>query len=235
MNRLQFDRLQQKIRNEAPRYISHNQEYLVAIHEAGHAVGFWAISDRIVKKKQRSWERFQRTGCGRVHPPPDLTPKFRIVLRSQDEIEAGPYHDRSGRKIDCDGIVDMEEMDLDTRLELSAGERVKLYAVGLLTGPIAQIHEASLDKYNQDDWEDAQSSYRREYMEAWKVVFPQYGAKRIGKGQMEKLTREAHDLVGNHWTAIEALAVRLVEKRVIESEEAIAIFEASSYPSTDLD
>lgn len=224
MNRSQFDRLWQKIRDAAPRFISPHQDYLAAIHEAGHVVGYWAIGHKIRAKHQRYWERQMRENPGKVipRPLPVLPSKFQVVLRTLEEIEAGPYHDRSGRKTDCHGIVEMEE-----RLELSAGERVKFYAVGLLTGPIAEIYEASFDKYHQDYRGFAQGNYHREYIEAWKIVFHQYGAKITGKGQMEKLTTEAHDLVGNHWAAIEALAAKLVEKQVIEGEEAIAIIEAA--------
>ncbi len=73
----------------------------------------------------------------------------------------------------------------------------------------------------------AGANYHREYIRAWKIVRHQYGGKRIGKARMEKLADEAEDLVANHWAVIEALAVKLVEKRVIESDEAIAIIEAT--------
>jgi len=228
-----LDTLQQKIK-EGTVCLSHNQTYLTAVHEAGHAVSYWAISDKIVKKKQRYWQRYIRKSVGKVIPPPlpDLPPKFRVVLRSQDEVEAGPYHHHSG-EIDCDGIVDMEDMELHTKLvELTPGERVKFYAVSLMTGPIAEMYAVSFLEDLQDDWLVAAGNYERETQNAWEIVRRQYSGKRIGKGQMEKLTGEAHDLVGNHWTAIEALAVELVEKRVIESEEAIAIFEDAECSSS---
>lgn len=222
------DRIQQKIQDGTV-CLSHHQDYLTAVHEVGHVVGYWAISHKIVAKRQRYWEREMRERPGTIIPRrlPDLPPKFQVVLRTTDEAEAGPYHRRSGSKIDCQGIVDMEEMEPFTRLELSAGEHVKFHAVSLLTGPIAETYAASLDKHHSDDWLFAQANFEREYAGAWEIVCRQYGSKRIGEGQMEKLTTEARDLVFNHWAAIEALAVRLVEKRVIESDEAITIIEAA--------
>ena len=104
---------------------------------------------------------------------------------------------------------------------------MKFHAVSLLTGPLAETYAASLDKHHSDDWLFAQANFEREYAGAWEIVCRLYGSKRIGEGQMEKLTTEARDLVFNYWAAIEALAVKLVEKRVIKSEEAIAIIEAA--------
>jgi len=220
------DRIQQKI-EDGTQCLSPSQDYLTAVHEAGHVVGYWAISRKILAKLQRSRERFQRTGLGRIiRRLPDLPPKFKVVLRTPDEVEAGPYHRRDGSKIDCCGIVDMDELDLDARLELSAGERVKFHVVGLLAGSVAETYAASLDTHHSDDWLLAQANQEREWAGAWEIVRRQYGGKHIGEDRMYKLADEARDLLDNHWAAIEALAVKLVERRVIKSEEAIAIIEA---------
>jgi len=223
------ERIQQKIK-DGTLCLSHDQDHLTAVHEAGHVVSYWAISRKIIRKRQRYWERLMRERPGNIIPRrlPDLPPKFRVVLRTADEAKAGPYHHSSGSKCYCHGIVDMEEMDLDTRLQLSAGEHVKFNSVTCLTGPIAEIYAASFDKYHRDDRLSAQADYEQEYVRAWELVCRLYGSKRIGRGQLEKLTTEAHDLVFNHWAAIEALAVKLVEKRVIKSDEAIAIIEEAS-------
>jgi len=232
------DRIKQKIKDsmepilEWLAKINQNQDYLTAVHEAGHVVGYWAISHKIRTKRRRYWELQRRAGAS--SPPrnfrylPDLPPKFQVVLRTPEEAEAGPYHCRSGHVFDCQGVVDIEEMDLHTRFELTAGEQVKFYAISFLTGPIAEIYAASFDKHRPLDWLFARENYQKEYAEAWEIVRHQYGGKRIGEGQMETLTTEAHDLVFNHWAAIEALAVKLVEKRAIESDEAIAIIEEAS-------
>ena len=44
---------------------------------------------------------------------------------------------------------------------------------------------------------------------------------------MEKIIAETRDLVGRHWPAIEALAVKLVEKNIIQGEEAIDIIKTA--------
>jgi len=102
------DRIQQKIKDGTV-CLSHHQDYLTAVHEVGHVVGYWAVSRKIVAKHQRSWEQFQCKGVGRIIRPVDLPPKFQVVLLTIEEAEAGPYHCRDGREIDCQGIVDMEE------------------------------------------------------------------------------------------------------------------------------
>src|SRR5262249_10863458 len=56
----------------------------VAIHEAGHSVARWALQRQL----GRHWDHFHS-----------------VMIRSIEEMHAGPYRDDRGREVNCSGLL----------------------------------------------------------------------------------------------------------------------------------
>jgi hypothetical protein len=199
----------------------------LAIHEAAHAVALH------LTQKQLGWSEQW----------------FRIVVRTQDEIAAGPFIDWRGQKLDVSGIVEASEryVALGTKVadmvfvqndalpelnreNLIAGWRSAMEAdvITSLAGPVA----------------DARYRYRwtllgflvaisrgwvhPDFETARRKISAFTGTDQEADKMFLELLERSWRLIGRNWRRVIALAAVVRERRVVESDDAIPIIEGAS-------
>jgi hypothetical protein len=185
-----------------------------ARHEAGHAVASIVMSREV----GRSWPAF-----GRVFIRPGAT---------------GPYVDRSGREIDCVGLVEGPDFWTpglssaaslrNNRTDFKAEVQVSmtLEIVYSLAGPFAQARPLGRGSKASARWDALLSGgCNQDYKRAEAVI-----------ADMRAMTEsQTCDLVKRYWLAIDALAERLLQRHSLDYDAAAAIvvpLMAAARPST---
>jgi hypothetical protein len=200
---------------EIPKYL--------AIHEAGHAVA----SHLMQKRLGRDWPQFER-----------------IVLRTREEIKAGPFIDLRGREHDhIQGIVEGGDRYIAigrngviancnvTPPELLAQLRKNMEAdvIQLMSGPAAEARYrrwpgAGPDFYfavflREVTFTDFEEAHRK---------IQDFCSTDDETGELfNALLEQSIRLVARNWPAITTLASELLQVRSMEADEAVRIIESA--------
>ena len=183
----------------------------VAIHEAGHATVSWISQKRL--------------GF-------DWAPFDRIIVRTPREILSGPYIDRREREVNCMGIVERSDrfnahgMGPADNPSLPDGvaslwrANMEADVIDTLAGPIAEakfLHVSVVATFLVGGEHDYQMAKRK----AGEFVEDEEALRTL----MNRLHREAARLVRRPsvWTAINALADLVLQKRTVEADDAVTV------------
>jgi hypothetical protein len=155
------------------------------------------------------------------------------LVRSAEEIKAGPYIDQRGREVACEGIVEMPDHYLacgpealrqleaeDLKFLESARRGMEADVVISLAGPLAER------RYRHVSWFDELVTFgtgdrRAAERKAKDFATDQDDLRRI----IDPLEKRASKIVRDYWEEILVFADALIRQGRVEYEEAVPIFE----------
>jgi hypothetical protein len=193
-----------------------NTPRYVAVHEAGHAVAGW-----VVQKQIPGQESFRPFHC--------------VVVRSPEEIRAGPYIDSRNRALEIQGIVEASDRyqslgpehrkqreETDPRFLESARCCMEADVVVALAGPIAEA------KYRHRSRVAVTLEGGRSDLEAATRKAADFARNRADlRAMMTMLYRRSLMVVREHWPVITSFSDALLAQGTIDVEEALPMFEAA--------